>query len=98
MPITSSPCDTRCPRAPSSSSRAEAPVLVVAGREFAVAWSGWEAVTAAAGWFSPSYGVKVEAPVLELRASAVAVRLGFVVAPAAARTELEDWLRSELAS
>ena len=72
--------------------------LAVAGREFAVAWSGWEAVTAAAGWFSPSYGVKVEAPVLELRATAVAARLGFAVAPAAARTELEDWLQRELAS
>ena len=50
------------------------------------------------GWFSPSYGVKVEAPLLELRATAVAVRLGFAVAPAAARTELEEWLQRELAS
>ena len=55
-------------------------------------------MTAAAGWFSPSYGVKVEAPVLELRATAAAARLGFAVAPAAARTELEEWLRRELAS
>ena len=72
--------------------------LGVAGHDFAIAWSGWEAVTAGTGWFSPSYGVKLEAPVLELRATVAAARLAVAIAPMNTMGAVEDWLRGELAS
>ena len=72
--------------------------LTVAGRVFAVAWSGWEEATTGAGWFSPSYGVKLEAPVLELSATAAAARLAVAFAPEGNRVALEEWLQHELDS
>ena len=71
--------------------------VAVSGREFAVRWTGWQA-TRAAAWFSPSYGEKLEAPALELRASAATARLGVAFGPADAHPVLEEWLRRETAA
>jgi hypothetical protein len=56
-------------------------VVEVYGRRFAVRWSGWSG-RAASGWFSPSYGVKVEAPTIELAVTAADARLVFAVGDA----------------
>jgi hypothetical protein len=68
--------------------------VVVGDRAFAVRWSGWH-VAHGAAWFSPSYGTKMEAPALELRATASALRLAIAFAPADAATSLDEWLRRE---
>jgi hypothetical protein len=53
-------------------------VVTVDARRFAVRWSGWSA-RAGSGWLSPSYGVKVEAPTLELTATRASGRLAFAL-------------------
>jgi hypothetical protein len=71
--------------------------VTVGGRAFAVSWSGWEAAAGSA-WFSPSYGVRAKSPVLELRATAAAARLGVAFGPMDAAGELAEWLRRETAA
>lgn len=66
----------------------------VGGRLFVVGWSGWRC-EAGSAWFSASYGVKAEAPTLELSASAPSARLVVAFAPAEAAAAVEAWLRRE---
>jgi hypothetical protein len=65
-------------------------LVEVGDRRFAVRWSGWSG-RAGSGWFSPSYGVKMEAQTLELGAEVVRGRLAFALGDAA-DSGLELWL------
>jgi hypothetical protein len=67
----------------------------VGERSFDVRWSGWNG-DAGTGWVSPSYGVKWEAPTLELRAHTRGGRLGIAFAPGGDPTGLEKWLASSV--
>ena len=61
----------------------EAAVIRTAGRAFDVRWAGWTG-RAGTGWFSPAYGVKLEAPTLELQTRATGGELSVAFAPAGA--------------
>jgi hypothetical protein len=71
--------------------------VVVGNRAFDIVWSGWRG-SAAAGWFSPSYGVKTEAPMLALRAKMRAGQLGVAFAVKGNVTWLHDSLRAAVSS
>ena len=61
----------------------EAAMIRTAGGTFDVRWTGWTG-RAGSGWFSPSYGVKLEAPTLELQTRATGGGLSVAIAPAGA--------------
>jgi hypothetical protein len=69
----------------------EGATLATGDRTFDLRWEGWNA-SAGTGWFSPSYGVKVEVPTVALRAHSAGGRLAFAVAPAGT-PDLRAWLR-----
>lgn len=64
--------------------------LATGDRTFDVRWEGWNAGVGT-GWFSPSYGVKIEVPTLTLRARSMGGRLAFAVAPTGI-ADLRAWL------
>ena len=70
----------------------EAATVVVGRRTFEARWMGWSGA-AGTGWVSPSYGVKLQAPTLELQARGRGGRLGIAFAPAGMGDRLESWLR-----
>jgi hypothetical protein len=78
------------PPAASLEEESDGAVVEVDGRRFSFRWSGWSG-RPGSGWFSPSYGVKVEAPTLELTATAATARLAFAVGDAA-DPGLDAWL------
>ena len=67
-----------------------AATIVVSDRAFHVRWSGWSG-SSGRGWLSPSYGVKHEAPTLDLRATGRRRRLAVAFAPAGEAAGLEAW-------
>ena len=74
----------------------DAATLVAGGRTVEIRWSGWQG-SAGSGWVSPSYGVKLQAPTLELRARGRAARLAIAFLLEGDSTELTAWLEAPVA-
>lgn len=70
--------------------------LVTGGRTVGIRWLGWQG-SAGTGWVSPSYGVKLQAPTLELRAREREARLALAFLPEGDPTELAAWLDASVA-
>jgi heparinase II/III-like protein len=74
----------------------EGAAIVVGNHHFDARWTGWTGSVGSA-WFSPSYGVKHEAPALELRATGRRVRLGIAFGPSGDPDALVAQLRAAIA-
>lgn len=70
--------------------------VVADGRSVAICWSRWQA-DADTGWVSPSYGVRLRAPTLELRARVREARLAIAFLPDGDPAELRSWLDASMA-